>query len=240
VSTYSLAPGAPLSHGPHDIAIRVSSGSSIALSNNSTSSASLGVSIDTVSPTLNDVTFHYDSAQDITAEFDSDVAATVQNTDLNLVNDSTATTITPDHIAVNAASNTAVFSFAGFPYNALPDGYYHATIPAANITDLAGNALGAAVQLAFYIMAGDADHNATVDSADLTMVSANWGQSPRTFSQGDFSYDGRVDVEDFKILTSRWQTSLPPAQSVFSTVTVAGSAMPPSSSTKRVAATVLT
>ncbi len=53
-------------------------------------------------------------------------------------------------------------------------------------------------------------------------TAANFGQSPRSFSQGDFNYDGVVDLQDFNILASRFGSVGPaaaparaPATSVF-------------------------
>jgi hypothetical protein len=240
VTSFSLAPGAPLSDGPHAISIRLSSSSNVALGNNSNSSQALNVSIDTIAPHLNSIDFNYDvSVQNITATFDTDVAAAVQNTDLNLTNESTGDTIPAAKIVSNPTNDVAFFSFTGLPYNALPDGYYSASIAAGDVTDAAGNGLPQDAELSFYFMAGDANHDAAVDSADLGILSVNWNQSPRTFSQGDFSYDGRVDVEDIKVLASHWQTTLTPSQQVFSAVAVSSDSSA-SSSRRRIATSVLT
>ena len=44
--------------------------------------------------------------------------------------------------------------------------------------------------------------------ADFNALAANFGQSPRVFSQGDFNYDGTVNLADFNILASRFGTVL--------------------------------
>jgi hypothetical protein len=40
-------------------------------------------------------------------------------------------------------------------------------------------------------------------------VAVNWQAVGRTFAQGDFNYDGRVDLRDLNILAARWQYTLP-------------------------------
>ena len=43
-----------------------------------------------------------------------------------------------------------------------------------------------------------------VDLNDFNILAANFGQSPRTFTQGDFNYDNTVNLEDFNILAGRF------------------------------------
>jgi hypothetical protein len=44
--------------------------------------------------------------------------------------------------------------------------------------------------------------------ADPGIIATIWEQSPRTFSQGDFNYNGAVDVTERGILATHWQKSL--------------------------------
>jgi hypothetical protein len=48
-----------------------------------------------------------------------------------------------------------------------------------------------------------------VDITDPGILATNWQQSPRTFSQGDFNYDGTVDITDLGILATNWQKNHP-------------------------------
>jgi hypothetical protein len=43
-----------------------------------------------------------------------------------------------------------------------------------------------------------------VNLADFNILAANFGQSPRDFTQGDFDYDTAVFLSDFNILASRF------------------------------------
>jgi hypothetical protein len=43
---------------------------------------------------------------------------------------------------------------------------------------------------------GDANLDGVVDSLDLAIVQAHYGQSGMSWAQGDFNYDGVVDAID--------------------------------------------
>jgi hypothetical protein len=47
--------------------------------------------------------------------------------------------------------------------------------------------------------------------SDLGILATNWQGTGKTFLQGDFNYDGVVDVTDLGILATNWQKSLPVA-----------------------------
>jgi hypothetical protein len=72
------------------------------------------------------------------------------------------------------------------------------------VTDLAGNISNSAFTFGFFVLAGDANHDAIVDSTDLGILSLNWQQTNRNFGDGDFDYDGDVDVNDLNILAANW------------------------------------
>ncbi len=91
----------------------------------------------------------------------------------------------------------------------LPDGNYRATLPAGSVSDASGNLLASDVSVEFFSLAGDANHDRTVDISDLGILATNWQGSSKTFAQGDFNYDGIVDISDLGILATNWQKSLP-------------------------------
>jgi hypothetical protein len=66
-------------------------------------------------------------------------------------------------------------------------------------------------RLAFF---GDANLDDAVNATDLGVLSANWQGLDRIFSQADFNYDGRVDVNDLYLQANNWGQTLavpPPA-----------------------------
>ena len=201
-NAYSITITTPLTNGTHTIIAKIGSISS---------PSSLSVTIDTVAPSVTTSAFDYTgvSMQDVSFGFSEDVSATLTNTDLTLLNTTTATTIPSANISQTYASNTGVFRFPGYTYGALPDGNYTATLPLANVTDVAGNPLSANGSLTFFSLAGDFNHDRTVDVTDLGILATNWQASGKTFAQGDTTYNGTVDVSDLGVLATNWQKTLP-------------------------------
>ena len=55
-----------------------------------------------------------------------------------------------------------------------------------------------------YTRYGDADLNRTVNLNDFNRLAANFGQTPRRWSQGDFTFDGIVNLDDFNRLAANF------------------------------------
>jgi hypothetical protein len=142
------------------------------------------------------------------------------------MNLTTSTTIPAAQMALtyNAGTNTATVTFPGVTSNngiptILPDGNYRVTLLAAGITDAAGNPLdgngngtgGDDYTFDFFVWAGDANHDRTVNLTDFNTLASNFGQSGRNFTQGDFNYDTIVNLQDFNILASKFGQTLPAA-----------------------------
>jgi hypothetical protein len=141
--------------------------------------------------------------------FSEDVSRSLTKEDLSLVNTTTGQTIAASAIALSYdSSQVATFTFPGFP-GSLPDGNYRARIAAGGVTDLAGNPLAADFTLDFFSLAGDANHDRTVDFNDLVKLAQNYNTSGKTWADGDFNGDGNVDFNDLVILAQRYNTSLP-------------------------------
>ena len=123
--------------------------------------------------------------------------------------------------AADPAPPTATFT-APAPAG-LPDGNYTATLLAGGVTDIAGQSLdgnangrgGDDHRLRFFVLAGDANGDRTVNAADLGALSSNYGRTGGVaggvdFSRGDFNYDGVVNVADLGILSRNLNRTLPP------------------------------
>jgi hypothetical protein len=150
--------------------------------------------------------FVYETApQRLSFNFDRDVSASLGLDDIQVQPIGAAFSVQPTGLSYDANTNTATFSFTGI----LPNANYRATLLAAEITS-GGVSMAANHVLDFFFLNGDANHDRSVDVADLGILASNWQQSPRTFSQGNFDYspDGLVDVADLGILASQWQQSL--------------------------------
>jgi hypothetical protein len=147
--------------------------------------------------------------QSLDVQFSENVSGLLSPQWLALTNTTTGQAIQAENIAVgyDLATNTAHFTFPGYPYGALPDGNYQGRI-VAGLPDFFGNSLAADAPFTFFVLAGDANRDRKVDVADLGILATNWQQSGRIFSQGDFDYNGTVDVNDLGILASHWQRQL--------------------------------
>jgi subtilisin-like proprotein convertase family protein len=142
--------------------------------------------------------------------FSQQVGNSVDAGDLQLVNTTTNTTVPTANVAVtyNTATRTATFTFPGYTDGVLPDGQYTATLLGAGIvTDVGGTPMGGNYVTNFFVLAGDANHDGTVNLADFNVLAENFGQSNQTFGEGDFNYDGTVNLTDFNILAAKFGQS---------------------------------
>ena len=145
------------------------------------------------------------SPQRLSVRFSADVSASLDPSDLTVRPISGGAEITPASVHFDPASGIATFWLADI----LADGDYRATISAGSVTGAAGETMASDFSFDFFFLAGDANRDRAVDQLDLDILAMNWQQSPRVFSQADFSYDSRVDARDLYVLATRWGQSLP-------------------------------
>ena len=91
-----------------------------------------------------------------------------------------------------------------------------ASAVAGGTTSPGGTPLATSSNVDFAVLAGDANRDRTVDFDDLLILSQNYTQTGKTFSQGNFDYsaDGLVGFDDLLILAQRYGTSLATAQTL--------------------------
>jgi hypothetical protein len=177
------------------------------------------IGADNIPPVVNAANFNFDGVtlpaapHRLVYQFSENVSASLSTADLVLQDTTHGTTVPAASIALayDAVTNSATFTFPGFTNGVLPDARYTATLLAAGVTDAAGNALAANQVTSFFVLAGDANHDGTVNLSDFNVLAGNFGQSGRIFSQGDFNYDGTVNLSDFNILAARFGTSVGPS-----------------------------
>jgi hypothetical protein len=167
-----------------------------------------------IRPEVTSATFAFTGpGQSVDVTFSHDVSGSLSAGDLQLTNLTTGQVVPAAAIAVafDATTNTARFTFPGYAYGSLPDGDYRATLLAAGVTDVSGNALVNDYSLQFFVLAGDANHDRTVDFNDLVRLAQNYNTTGgKTWADGDFTGDGNVDFNDLVILAQRYNTTLPP------------------------------
>jgi regulation of enolase protein 1 (concanavalin A-like superfamily) len=183
-----------------------------ASNNTSPTSSPLVVAVDRTAPTVSNSSFNYLTNQSVKVSFSEDIFSPGSPATMTLSNLTTSQSFMTQ-MQFDSVSHTATFTrFGG---GVLPDGDYRAMLPAGTVTDIAGNLLASPLNLDFFTLGGDADHDRDVDVNDLGILATNWQQSPRTFAQGDFDYNGTVDVNDLGILASHWQQTLPTPSAPF-------------------------
>jgi len=170
----------------------------------------LPVGIDDTAPNALSGDFAFDvPAQAVTFTFDEDVSATLTTASFILTNLTTGVELSQGvmSLASDVGTNSATVTFSGLVNGALDDGNYHAVL-APSYRDFSGNFAAAALAFDFFVFAGDANHDRSVNLDDFTALAAAFGAAG-TFSQGDFDYSGSVDLDDFTILASKFGTTLP-------------------------------
>lgn len=180
---------------------------------------------DTTGPEIVNSWFEYDARQAIHIVLSENVQASLGSGDLIVQLNGTG----PAYAGqwnYNTQTNTATFTFQNGLI--LPDGNFIATVQAAGITDLFGNTLvseqsesGPDTSIPFFVFAGDANHDRTVNVLDMYNLSLNWMGSGKTFAQGDFNYDGVVNATDLGIVGTRWLQTLPAPSQVTASLTTA-------------------
>jgi ELWxxDGT repeat protein len=148
--------------------------------------------------------------------FDSDVSASLEPSDLVLVDLSTgeqAPAALVASLAYDHSNNSATAKLA-----APPDGRYRLTLRASDVSSRGGTPLdgdadgspGGDYTFTFSHLAADANRDGKVDFADLVVLAQNYGAADKSFESGDFTHDGKVDFADLVVLAQRYNTALPP------------------------------
>jgi hypothetical protein len=172
------------------------------------------VQSDNVAPSVTAMSFNHDvpagKKPSVTFRFSEDVSGQLSVAHMDLRDVHTNQPIPGGNVAMSydRATNTATFTFPGYPDGVLPDAFYAARIH-TTLTDAFGNEMAVSQTLNFTVLAGDANRDGKVDVGDLGILATNWQKTGMTFGQGDFTYDGKVDVADLGILASKWQSTTP-------------------------------
>jgi uncharacterized delta-60 repeat protein len=170
--------------------------------------------VDAIAPAVTAAEFEYQTRQGVQLTFSEDVSQSMATADLRLERLGYPGENYP-FLFVNWTSDGGAPTVATWYYGTsqvqLPDGNYRATLPAGSVRDAAGNPLASDFTFDFYVLAGDANRDRTVDFNDLAILAQNYNTTGgMTFDEGDFNYDGTVDFNDLAILAQRYNTTLAP------------------------------
>jgi parallel beta-helix repeat protein len=166
-------------------------------------------SIGASAPAVSSKAFSFDSGQSITLDFTSNVEASLTLDDVSLVNTTTGQAVPSGSLSLSydPTNNIATLRPAT---GLLADGRYRLTLTAAGVVDAINRPIASNVTLDFFVLAGDATRDGTVNFDDLLIVAANYQTASTQFTRGDFNYDGVINFDDLLILASRYGSSLPP------------------------------
>ena len=121
-------------------------------------------------------------------------------------------------MSYDTASRTATFTFDGLSTFSLSNGIFDVALGAGSVTDLSGNTLSAST-FEFGPRDGDVNGDGAVNFDDLLILAKSYGQTGRTFSQGniDYSSAGDVGFADLLVLARRYGQSAVPSVASAST-----------------------
>lgn len=166
-----------------------------------------------LTPAVVSAQFNYLTApQSLEIIFNKAVGDSLSTSDLVLKNQTTNLTIPTANIFLDCdiSDKIVTFSFPGYPAGALPNGIYHATIAAADVSDSSQNHLAADFNFDFFFLNGDANHDGKVAFADLVAVAQSYGATTGVnYAKGDFNYDGQVNFSDLVTVAQNYGKSLP-------------------------------
>lgn len=166
--------------------------------------------LDTSGPAVTETSFGFDGVDPAPFRFEFGLSEPVQPAGANLPllirRVSTGALVT----TVFASVSPDGFLISAPMANILADGDYTATLPAGSVRDAAGNLIATDTSLPFFILAGDVNRDRKVDFADLLALAQNYGQSNRTFEQGnvDYSADRAVNFGDLLVLAQHYGATL--------------------------------
>ena len=179
---------------------------------------------DTTPPTVTASAFTFDSTAvlpAVTVTFSESVTASLTTADFTVTNIGNPATTADDvvvpaanlKVSYNTTTNVATLNYTvdGTTAVTFPNGNYTVKLTASGVTDAAGNALaGGDLTFNFFALSGDADRNRSVDSVDFAKLIANFGPGTgKTFTQGDFNFDGAISSVDFNLLVTNYGQTLP-------------------------------
>jgi extracellular elastinolytic metalloproteinase len=170
------------------------------------------VATDWTAPTVSSLNYAYTGVPPVVPmQFSENVGASLSLADLTVTNTTLGQVIPAANLSLvynGGPGNAATLSFPGYPNGAPPDGNYTVSFNAAGVTDPAWNPLGGSTSFGFFVLAGDANRDHSVDTADFNTLAGNFGESGQTFADGDFNYDGSVDTSDFNLLAGNFGKTL--------------------------------
>ena len=176
-----------------------------------------GPIIDDAAPYIVSQSYDDSGVPTIFVQFSEDVSISLSVDDLELTNITAAERVPSAYmsLAYDAGTNTASFTFPGYPGGILPVGDYSAII-SGTLTDLFGNQMsGPPPQLLFTVaplapvLPSDYNLSGEVEAGDYIIWRKTLGTDVANYSGADGSGNGNVGPEDYDLWRANFGQSLP-------------------------------
>src|SRR6185436_19559590 len=174
------------------------------------SSVDIGAAeIDQILPAVQSAQFNYITGPQ-SLRYTLSERVSVSKFALELHNVSNGTIIPTANLAVayDSSTNTATFTFPGYPFGVLPDGDYRAILLRTQVSDPSSNHPATDHMTIFHFLKGDLNDDRTVSIADFIALACNFGKTVAIYPDGDTNYDTIVSIADFIDLAAAFGNSL--------------------------------
>jgi N-acetylneuraminic acid mutarotase len=136
----------------------------------------------------------------LTITFSEDVSTSLETSDLTLRRLPGDPPFSPTAMRYDPLTNTATFDLPTPLPSPRLGGDYRATLLSAGVADAGGNQLPADVNIDFFFLIGDADHNHVVNFDDYVAIDNGFLNHLTGYSNGDFDFNGRIDFDDYVLI----------------------------------------
>lgn len=161
-------------------------------------------------PELTSSSFAYETGAAMSLVFSQDVGSSLDASDIVVQNTTTGEIVSAANYSVSSSlesgTTRGLITFAA----PLAKGDYQVRVVAGGINAAGGPSNPSDLSASFYWLPGDANRDRTVNFDDLLILAQNYGQSGRTYSQGnvDLSADGVVGFDDLLLVAQNYGVNL--------------------------------
>ena len=161
---------------------------------------------------VNDGSVQRSRVTSLTLQFNLNVSASLDLTDIVLRNLTTGASIDSSSLSLSfdTTSNKAVLTFPGLAARKLPDGNYQLTVLAAGVISTDGFHLTVDYSFNLFVLTGDVNGDRITNDLDLYLVWQNLLQPAalRNLAQ-DLDGDGQITNADVAVVKSNYLATLP-------------------------------
>lgn len=154
-------------------------------------------------PTVLRATHVWDlSPNRLNIDFSEDISPSLSTADIRVTNLTLGAAVPISSYSYNAAANRLTVVLP----TTIDNGEYQLELRPVEIADPAGNTFSDVSRTSFFVLAGDVNHDRSVNFTDLLVLAQNYGGTGLGFTQGnvDYSPNGSVDFTDLLVLAQNY------------------------------------